>query len=115
MLDVRRGRIVIDSVDIGECPLSALRSSINVIPQDPFFIEGTFRANLDPYEKVSSDAAIEQALKKLHLWDEVQAQGGLDGEMKPENFSQGQKQLLSLGRAMLRHSKIVIVDEVTSR
>lgn len=115
MIDVRHGKIYIDSLDITNASLTSLRSNINAIPQDPFFVEGTFRENLTPYEKVLPDARIEQALRRMTVWDEVDAQGGLDGELKPESLSQGQKQLLSLARATLRDCKIVILDESTSR
>ncbi|GKT46851.1 ABC transporter atnG [Colletotrichum spaethianum] len=114
MLDIREGTIFIDSTNINDYPLSALRSSINAIPQDPFFTASTFRENLDPY-RASSDIAIEESLRKVQLWDYIQGQGGLGGDMKPESISQGQKQLFSLARAILRRCKIVILDEVTSK
>ncbi|KAH0428389.1 ABC multidrug transporter [Colletotrichum camelliae] len=114
LLDVREGKLVIDSTDISDYSLSKLRSSINVIPQDPFVTSGTFREVLDPYE-ASPDHAIEEALHKVKLFDYVQSHEGLGGNVKPESLSQGQKQLLSLARAILRRCRIVVLDEVTSR
>ncbi|KAF6797497.1 ABC multidrug transporter [Colletotrichum sojae] len=113
MTYIRQGRVLIDGTDTGQCPLSSVRSSINAIPQDPFFTEGTFRSNVDPFE-ASTDSEIEQALRKVRMWDEVQNNGGLDNAMKPESFSQGQKQFISLARVLLRRCRIVVLDEVTS-
>ncbi|KAF4858699.1 ABC transporter atnG [Colletotrichum siamense] len=113
LLDVREGKLVIDANDISDYSVSTLRSSINAIPQDPFITSGTFREVLDPYES-SSDAAIEEALRKVNLFEHVQNNGGLDGNVAPEALSQGQKQLLSLARAIMRRWRIVVLDEVTS-
>ncbi|KAF6806955.1 ABC multidrug transporter [Colletotrichum musicola] len=113
MTDIRQGRVLIDGTDITECPLSSLRSSINAFPQDPFFTEGTFHSNVGPYE-TSSDSEIQHALRKVCMWDEVQNNDGLGSAMKPESFGQGQKQLFSLARALLRRCRIVVLDEVTS-
>ncbi|KAJ3962839.1 hypothetical protein N0V92_000407 [Colletotrichum tropicale] len=113
LLDVREGKLVIDANDISDYSVSTLRSSINAIPQDPFITSGTFREVLDPY-KSSSDATIEEALRKVNLFEHVQNNGGLDGNVAPEALSQGQKQLLSLARAIMRRCRIVVLDEVTS-
>lgn len=115
MLDIREGQICIDSVNIQSIPLSTLRSRINAIPQDPFFIPGTFRENIDPLRLASLDA-IQSALEKVLLWEAVQKCGGIDAELDPDTLSQGQKQLFSLARAILRERcSVVIMDEVTSR
>ncbi|CAI0643527.1 unnamed protein product [Colletotrichum noveboracense] len=113
LLDVREGKLVIDANDISDYSVPTLRSSINAIPQDPFITSGTLREVLDPYES-SSDAAIEEALRKVNLFEHVQNNGGLDGNVAPEALSQGQKQLLSLARAIMRRCRIVVLDEVTS-
>ncbi|KND91185.1 Multidrug resistance-associated protein 1 [Tolypocladium ophioglossoides CBS 100239] len=115
MLDIRGGSITIDSVDLKTIPLSTVRSRINAIPQDPFFLPGTVRMNADPYH-TAPDASIVQALRRVQLWDKIQELGDLDSELKPDSLSQGQKQLFSLARAMLRpRCSIVVLDEVTSR
>ena len=106
---------MVDSVDIRSLALSTVRSRINAIPQDAIFVPGTVRMNADPYG-AASDSAIEEALRRVRLWENMQASGGLESEMKPDSLSQGQKQLFSLARAMLRpRCSIVILDEVTSR
>ncbi|EQB44717.1 hypothetical protein CGLO_16496 [Colletotrichum gloeosporioides Cg-14] len=113
LLDVRQGKIVIDTNDINDYSLSNLRSNINAIPQDPFITSGNFREVLDPYG-TSPDHTIQEALRKVKLFEYVQSHGGLEGSVKSESLSQGQKQLLSLARAILRRCSIVVLDEVTS-
>ncbi|KAF3803885.1 ABC transporter FUM19 [Colletotrichum gloeosporioides] len=113
LLDVRQGKIVIDTNDINDYSLSNLRSNINAIPQDPFITSGNFREVLDPYG-ASPDHAIQEALRKVKLFEYVQSHGGLEGSVKSESLSHGQKQLLSLARAILRRCSIVVLDEVTS-
>ena len=105
--------ITIDGIDITTVPRQEIRSRLNAIPQEPFFIKGSIRSNADPYQK-HSDAAIVTAIRKVHLWEIVTAKGGLDADLDTEFFSHGQRQLFCLARAILRRSKIVILDEVTS-
>jgi ATP-binding cassette subfamily C (CFTR/MRP) protein 1 len=71
------------------------------------------RANADTSGEATDDDII-SALKKVHLWDAIQTRGGLDAQLKSQPLSQGESQLFSLTRAMLRKSKILILDEATS-
>ncbi|KAJ6043571.1 uncharacterized protein N7446_001769 [Penicillium canescens] len=79
MLDIQSGRIMIDDRGLAEIPRSAIRSRINVIPQDPFFMPGTLRFYLDPRHCVV-DAELTRAIEKVGLWNRVQAKRGLDTE-----------------------------------
>ncbi|KAL2067058.1 hypothetical protein VTL71DRAFT_1482 [Oculimacula yallundae] len=114
MLEVTEdSSITIDGIDITKLPREIVRSRLNAIPQEPFFIRGTVRANADPRQQ-HTDAAIISAIKKVQLWDIVYSKGGLNTVLDAEYFSHGQRQLFCLARAILRKSKVVILDEATS-
>jgi ABC-type multidrug transport system fused ATPase/permease subunit len=105
--------ILIDGIDITTISRQVVRSRLNAIPQDPFFMKGSIRLNTSP-EKLHSDQEIITALEKVQLWSIIESKGGLDAELHAELFSHGQRQLFCLARAILRKSKIVGVDEVSS-
>ncbi|KAB8236980.1 ABC transporter [Aspergillus alliaceus] len=114
-VEIIDGRILVDDLDIATIPRERVRSSIIGIPQDPYvFDQSSVRENVDPYSKHSNESIID-VLKKVRLWSLVEAGGGLDIVVSPDIFSDGQRQILCLARAMLRDGNIVAFDEVTSR
>lgn len=113
MLELNSGTIIIDRLDLSTVPRNDFRSHLNAIPQDPYFVAGSIRLNLDPYS-TSTDALIISALRKVQLLNTITSNGGLDAELDPDSLSHGQRQLLCLARAVLWKSKIVVLNEVTS-
>lgn len=109
-----RGTITVDGLDTSHIPRETLRERLTAVPQDPVFFAGNVRVNTDPHGKSTDDAIIE-ALRTVKLWEVIETKGGLDADVNEELFSKGQQQLFSLARALLSHSRIVVMDEASSR
>ncbi|CAG8704303.1 27994_t:CDS:2, partial [Dentiscutata erythropus] len=139
-VEATSGSIVIDDVDISNIGLRDLRRNITIIPQDPVLFNGTIRSNLDPFNE-HTDLDLWNALRRVHLVKNSDPTSEKEGLEKSEviltdsdqtnnkqepitlessvkengsNFSQGQQQLIAMARALVRHSKLIIMDEATA-
>jgi ATP-binding cassette subfamily C (CFTR/MRP) protein 4 len=114
--EVCGGRIEIDGEDTAEMDLHRLRRQVALIPQEPHLVRGTLRDNLDPFGRFD-DAAVWGAVDGVQL--SAMVRGHPDLLLAPvadggQNFSAGERQLLSLARALLQRAPIILMDEATA-
>ncbi|KAG6877944.1 hypothetical protein C0993_001802 [Termitomyces sp. T159_Od127] len=120
--ELRNGRIEIDSHDISRMGLSTLRDSIALVPQDSTMFIGTLRSNLDP-KGLRTDTELISVIQRAGLLSSTnppdlaaEAKFSLDSTVGDEgaNYSAGERQLIALCRALVKNSRIIVLDEATS-
>ena len=116
MYEATEGTVTVNGEDVKTCDRAKLRESIGVVPQKAVLFKGTIRSNMQIGNKEATDEEMTECLKKSQAYDFVSEKGGLDAEVlqNGKNFSGGQRQRLTIARALVRKPEILILDDSTS-
>ncbi|MCR5508626.1 MAG: ABC transporter ATP-binding protein/permease [Lachnospiraceae bacterium] len=114
--DVTAGRVLVDNMDVREYDARLLRSSVGIVPQKAVLFAGTIADNLRWGNENASDDELNEAVRIACCSEVVSSKGGLDSPVEPEgrNFSGGQRQRLTIARALVRRPGILILDDSSS-
>lgn len=114
--DATCGQMLVDGVNVKEYPLDDLRSRIGVVPQKAVLFKGTIRDNLRWGNPDATDAELLEAVQTAQAGEVLAQKGGLDFELEQggKNLSGGQKQRFTIARALVKHPRILILDDSAS-
>ena len=115
--DIQRGEILIDGIDVRKIKLSSLRRHFGQMLQDVFLFSGTIRSNIILRDESISDERVREVCEYVNADKFInKLSGGLDEEVRERgnNFSQGQRQLLSFARTIAHSPSVMILDEATA-
>lgn len=113
--EINGGKITIEGVDTTKMNRSYVRSLFGMVLQDTWLFEGTFMENLKFSRRDAKDEEVYEACKATHCDEFIKQAGGYDKVLKEDSgLSSGQKQLLTIARAMVQNAPMLILDEATS-